>query len=85
MGLPNTAEPNMAVQWWQHGVCVVCTKQRCFANKIIVDSMRVSPPWLVAKQACRNYALSMGILEDRPLDDDRSGGRVDGMEWFGEG
>ena len=25
VGLPNTAEPNMAVQWWQHGVCVVCT------------------------------------------------------------
>ena len=85
VGLPNTAEPNMAVQWWKHGVCVVCTKQRCFSNKIIVESMRVNPPWLVARQTCRNSELSLGIWEDRSLDDDRSGGRVDGMEWCGEG
>ena len=75
----------MAVLWWEHGVCVVCTKQRCFANKIIVDSMKVSSPRLVAKQTRRNSALSLGIWEDRSLDDDRSGGRVDGMEWCGEG
>ena len=52
VGLPNTAEFNMAVLWWEHGVCVVCTKQRCFENKIIADSMRVSSPRLVAKQTC---------------------------------
>ena len=33
VGLPNTAEFNVAVLWWGHGVCVVCTKQWCFANK----------------------------------------------------
>ena len=27
----------------------------------------------------------LGIWEDRSLDDDRSGGRVDGMEWCGLG
>ena len=75
----------MVLQWSQHDVCVVCTKQKCFTNKIIVDSMRVNPPWLVAKQTCRNGALSLGIWEGRSLDDDRSGGRVDGMEWCGEG
>ena len=75
----------MAVLWWEQRVCVVCTKQRCFANKIIVDSMRVSPPRLVAKQTCWNDALSLGIWEDRSLDDDRSGGRGDGMEWCGLG
>ena len=81
VGLPNTAEFNMAVLWWEHGVCVVCTKQRCFANKIVVDSMRVSSPRLVAKQTCRNSALSFGFWED-PLS--MMIGRAGGwMEWSG--
>ena len=71
----------MVLQWLQHDVCVVCTKQKCFANKIIVDSMRVSPPWLVAKQTCRNSALSLGIWEE-PLS--MMIGRAGGwMEWSG--
>ena len=48
-GLLNTIEFNMAVLWWKHGVCVVCTKQRCFANKTTDDSMGVSSPRLVAR------------------------------------
>ena len=52
VGLLNIIEFDMAVLWREHGVCVVCTKQRCFANNLIVDSMRVSSPWLVAEQTC---------------------------------
>ena len=77
----DTAEFNMAVLWWEHGVCVVCTKQRCFANKIIVNSMRVSSPRLVAKQICRNSELLLGIWEE-PLSM-MVGPAGGGMEWSG--
>ena len=32
-----------------------------------------------------NQCIIVGYLGRTTLDDDRSGGRVDGMEWFGEG
>ena len=63
----------------------VCAEQTCFAKSIIADSMRVTPPRLVAKQTCRNSGLSLVIFEGIALDDDRSDGRVGGMEWCGEG
>ena len=71
----------MAVLWWEHGVCVVCTKQRCFANKIIVDSIRVSSPRLFAKHTCRNSALS-SVFWEEPLS--MMIGRAGGwMDWSG--
>ena len=83
--LPNTAEFNMAVLWWKHGVCVVCTKHTCFANKIIVDPMRVSSQgWLQNKHVGTLHSRRE-FGKNRSVDDDRSGGRVDGMDWFGEG
>ena len=75
----------MAVLWWEHGVCVVCTKQRCFPNKITADSMRVSSPRLVQKTNMLKHCIIVGYLGRTALDDDRSGGLVDGMEWCGLG
>ena len=74
----------MAVQWWQHGVCVVCAQQTRFANGIIDDLMRsVYGGWLQNKHAeTVHYRCGFGVTA---LDDDRSGGRVDGMEWCGLG
>ena len=77
----NTIGLNMAVVWWEHGVCVVCAKQRCFANKVIDGSMRVNSQRLVAKQTCRNNELSFVICEE-PLS--MMIGRAGGwMEWSG--
>ena len=62
--------------------CMCCVyKASCFANKIIVDSMRVSLPRLVAKQTCRNRALSLGIWDESlSMMIGRAGGWV---EWSG--
>ena len=60
VGLPNTAMPNMAVLWCEHVVCVVFTKQRLVANKIIDDSMRVSSPRLVAKTNVPKQCIIVG-------------------------
>ena len=63
-------------------VHVLCVRsKRGSQTHISDDSMRVSSPRLVAKQTCRNSALSLGIWEDRSLDGDRSGGGW--MEWSG--
>ena len=61
---------------------VLCVQSKCVsANKIIDDSMRVSSPRLVAKQTCRNSALSLVICEE-PLS--MMIGRAGGwMEWSG--
>ena len=55
-------------------------------NRIIVHwwVVIVHRGWLQNKHV-ETLHYRLGILEDRSLDDDRSGGRVDGMEWFGEG
>ena len=75
----------MAVFCSEHGLCVVCTTQLYFANKIIADSMRVSSPRLDATHTCRTRVLSFDCFGRTVLDDDRSGGRVCGMEWSGLG
>ena len=82
-GLLNTIEFNMAVQWWQHGVCVVYTKQTFSQKQINDESIRVSPPRLVAKQTCRNSALSFVIWEESiSMMIGLAGGW---MEWSGAG
>ena len=76
----------MAVQWWQHGVCVVCAKQTRFANK---KDYRRFDEGQFTKVGCKTNMLKQCIivcyLGRTALDDDRSVGRVDGMEWCGLG
>ena len=63
-------------------VYVLCVQSKgVLANKIIIDSMRVSSPRLVAKQTCWNIAIFWGIWEE-PLS--MMIGRAGGwMEWTG--
>ena len=76
-----TIEFNMAVQWWQHGVCVVCAKQTYFAKCIITDSMSVNPPRLVANQTCWNSWSSFVVCEGSLSL--MVGRAVGWMEWIG--
>ena len=75
----------MAVLWWEHGVCVVCTKQKCFAN----TNYRRFDEGQFTEVGCKTNMLTQCIIVvcsgRTALDDDRSGGRVDGMEWCGLG
>ena len=84
-GLLNTIEFNMAVQWWQHGVCVVCAKQTRFA----ATNYRRFDEGQFTKVGCntnmsKQYMI-VGYLGSIALDDDRLGGRLAGIEWCGEG
>ena len=76
----------MAVLWWEHGVCVVCTKQLVFRKQ----NYRRFDEGQFTMVGCKTNMLKqfifVGDLGGSPsLDDDRTGGRVDGMEWCGEG
>ena len=84
--MPNTAEFNMAVLWWEHGVCGVCV---CEANAFRKNLYRRFDEGQFTNVGCKTNMLEhwviVGLVKNRSLDDDRSGGRLDGMDWFGEG
>ena len=71
----------MAVQWWQHGVCVECAKQTRFATSIFDDLMKVSSPRSVATQTCGNNELSLVIWKESLSM--MIGRAVGWMEWSG--
>ena len=81
----NTIDSKMAAQWWHHGVCVVCAMQTRFAKR----HYRRFDEGQSTKVCCNRNMLKQiivgGYLERTALAIDRSGGRVDGMEWCGLG
>ena len=88
VGGGGSIEFNMAVQWCQDGVCGVCV---CvFDPKVFCKKhYRRFDVGQFANVCCKVKLLKRYIIvghfeKNRSLDD-RSGGWVDGVEWFGEG
>ena len=82
----NSIRFNMSVLWWQHGVCGV---RVCGATVFCKEHYRRFDVSQFTNVCCKVKLLKQCItimyMGRIALDDDRSGGRVDGMEWCGEG